>query len=112
MRRSVEIRHDGDVIIFDLKGKFDRDLGMEDDLTRFMEAGKRKFLLNISKAKLLSNGCTGQIVSCFLKARKRKAEFKLLMPLKHHERYHLKIIPAEVVPEIFDNEQVALESFA
>ena len=108
------VRHEGDVVIVDLKGDLVADDGDEvlcEAVAGLIAAGSRKIVLNLARVDRMDSSGVGALVAGWKLAHQHGAAVKLLRPgdrVKH--TLHLsQILP---LVEVFEDEQDALKSFA
>ncbi len=101
-----------DVVIFDLSGRItigDGTLILREQLKKHLEAGDRKFLLNLTNCDYIDSSGLGELVTSFTTVRNASGELKLLNLTK---RVHdlLQITKLLTVFESFNDETEALKS--
>lgn len=108
------VRHEGGVVIVDLKGDLvaeDGDEVLREVVGELIAAGSRRILLNLARVNRMDSSGVGGLVASWKLAHQYGAAVKLLRPgdrVKH--TLHLsQILP---LVEVFEDEQEALKSFA
>lgn len=101
-----------DVVIFDLSGRItigDGTIILRDHLKKHLEAGDRKFLLNLTNCDYIDSSGLGELVTSFTTVRNANGDLKLLNLTK---RVHdlLQITKLLTVFESFNDEAEALKS--
>jgi anti-sigma B factor antagonist len=102
------------VTILDLSGKLTigrGDVKLRESLVGALEGGARKLLINIDGVKTIDSSGLGELIRCKVTAASEEAEVKLLhVNLK--ARKLLTMASLVGVFEMFDDEEMAVESFA
>ena len=106
-------RQVGDVIILDLHGKIligEGDDALRDAVTRLVDSGKTKILLNLADVPYVDSAGLGEIVRCYTTVSRKDGKLKLLNLTK---RIHdlLSITKLLTVFETYENEEDAVKSF-
>ena len=86
MGNQISVRHIDNVAIIDLVGKFVDTLPIRDAITVLLDNGALNIIANLEKAKLIGNGTTGDLVSCFVSVKRNGGVFKILNP-DENEKY-------------------------
>jgi anti-anti-sigma factor len=111
---TATVRQAGDVTIVDLNGKFtisDAPGLIRGTVAGALESGTRNILLNLARVTYMDSAAgIGELVSSYSSAIKLGARFKLTNP-DRHIHYILHLLRLDTVLEIFDDENVAIESF-
>jgi len=114
--QSMEItkRTKGDVAILDLSGKLTigrGDVKLREDLVAELDSGSRKLIINLDGVKTIDSSGLGELIRCKVTAAANEADVKLLnVNLK--ARKLLTMARLVGVFEMFDNEEMAVQSFA
>ena len=112
MSMSVNIRRLDDVAILDLGGRItigEGTLILRDHIQKRLNAGDRKFLLNLADVDYIDSSGLGELVTSFTTVRNQSGQLKLLN-LTRRVRDLLQITKLLTVFETFDNETEALKS--
>jgi anti-sigma B factor antagonist len=111
---EVTRRESGDVVILDLDGKLT--IGQGDVVLRGafvdeLDLGRRKLIVNLNDVKVIDSSGLGELIRCKVTAAEKDAEVKLLHP---NLKARKLITMAQLVGvfEMFDDEEMALASFA
>lgn len=111
---KVATRTVGDVAILDLDGKLTigvGDVALRAALLAALDAGRSKLIVNLDQARSIDSSGLGELIRCKATAASRSAEVKLLHAnLK--ARKLLTMASLVGVFEMFDDEQLAVESFS
>jgi anti-sigma B factor antagonist len=110
MRPQVLVRYVDNVAILDLAGRFVDTLSISDTVKGLIDKGALNLLVNLEKAKLIGNGTTGELVSCWVTAKKSGGTLKVLNPDKD-EKHWLEVGKLDTVLDIYYDEQSAVLSF-
>jgi anti-anti-sigma regulatory factor len=110
MRTQVSVRQVDNVVILDLEGRFVDTLSIRDTIKGLLDKGVLNILVNLGKAKLIGNGTTGELISCFVTVNENGGVFKVLNPDKDEKRW-LEVGMLDKVFDIYYDEQLALSSF-
>ena len=103
-----------DVVILDLHGKIligEGDDALRDAVTRVVDAGKTKILLNLADVPYVDSAGLGEIVRCYTTVSRKGGRLKLLNLTKKIQDL-LAITKLLTVFETFDTEPEALKSFS
>jgi anti-sigma B factor antagonist len=106
-------RQVGDVIILDLHGKIligEGDDALRDAVTKLVDSGKTKLLLNLAEVPYVDSAGLGEIVRCYTTVSKKGGKLKLLNLTKKIQDL-LSITKLLTVFETFENESEAVKSF-
>jgi anti-sigma B factor antagonist len=106
-------RQVGDVIILDLHGKIligEGDDALRDAVTKLIDGGKTKLLLNLADVPYVDSAGLGEIVRCYTTVSKKGGKLKLLNLTKKIQDL-LSITKLLTVFETFENESEAVKSF-
>ena len=104
----------GDVTIFDLDGKLTigkGDVVLRDALVEEMTNGSKKVLINLDKVSTIDSSGLGELIRCKVTSKSNDAEIKLLH-VNIKARKLLTMAQLVGVFEMFDDESLAMESFA
>jgi anti-anti-sigma regulatory factor len=110
MRTQVSVRQVDNVVILDLEGRFVDTLSIRDTIKGLLDKGALNILVNLGKARLIGNGTTGELISCFVTVKENGGVFKVLNPDEDEKRW-LKVGMLDKVFDIYYDEQLALSSF-
>lgn len=101
-----------DVVILDLSGRItigEGTLILRDGIRKLLDAGDRKFLLNLSDCDYIDSSGLGELVTAFTTVRNMGGDFKLLNLTKRVQDL-LQITKLLTVFESYNNETEALKS--
>ena len=110
MGTKVLVRHIDNVAILDLAGRFVDKLSIHGIIKDLLDKGTLNILVNLEEAKLIGNGTTGELVSCWAAVKKSGGVLKILNPDKDEKRW-LEVGKLDQVFDIYYDEQLALFSF-
>ena len=112
MSMVINTRRLDDVAILDLSGRItigEGTLMLRDHIKKSLDAGERKFLLNLSDVDYIDSSGLGELVTSFTTVRNQRGQLKLLnLTRRVHDL--LQITKLLTVFETFDNETEALKS--
>ncbi len=111
---EVTKRSVGDVTILDLDGKLTigkGDVVLRDALVGELEKGEKKILLNLGAITTIDSSGLGELIRSKVTASSHQAEIKLVN-VNIKARKLLTMAQLVGVFELFDNESLAVESFA
>jgi anti-sigma B factor antagonist len=103
-----------DVTILDLHGKIligEGDDALRDAVTRVVDSGRTKILLNLADVPYVDSAGLGEIVRCYTTVSRKNGRLKLLN-LTKKIRDLLSITKLLTVFEAFENEDEAVKSFS
>ena len=106
-------RQVGDVIILDIQGKIligEGDDALREAVTRLVEGGKRKILLNLADVPYVDSAGLGEIVRCYTTVSKQGGRLKLINLTKKIQDL-LSITKLLTVFETYDSEDEGVRSF-
>ena len=112
MSMSLRPRRLDDVVVLDLSGRItigEGTLIVRDTIHKLLEAGERKFLLNLSDCNYIDSSGLGELVTSFTTVRNLGGQFKLLNLTKRVQDL-LQITKLLTVFESYNNETEALKS--
>ncbi len=112
MSMTLTTRRLDDVAILDLSGRItigEGTLIVRSQIEKLLEAGQRKFLLNLADVDYIDSSGLGELVTSFTTVRNRGGELKLLN-LTRRVRDLLQITKLLTVFEAFDSETEALKT--
>jgi anti-sigma B factor antagonist len=112
MSMVLHARRLDDVIILDLSGRITMGEGtkiLREHIQRLLEAGDRKFLLNLADVDYIDSSGLGELVTSFTTVRNQEGQLKLLNLTKRVQDL-LQITKLLTVFETFDSEAEALKS--
>jgi anti-sigma B factor antagonist len=101
-----------DVVILDLSGRITMGEGtliLRDHILKLLNAGERKFLLNLADVNYIDSSGLGELVTSFTTVRNQNGQLKLLN-LTRRVQDLLQITKLLTVFESFDSEPEALKS--
>ncbi len=110
MGTQVSVRPVDNIVILDLEGRFVDTLSIRDIIKGLLDKGTLNILVNLGKAKLIGNGTTAELLSCFVTVKKNGGMFKVLNPDEDEKRW-LEVGKLDKVFDIYYDEQLALSSF-
>ena len=103
-----------DVTILDLHGKIligEGDDALRDAVTKLVDGGKSKILLNLADVPYVDSAGLGEIVRCYTTVSKKGGKLKLLNLTKKIQDL-LSITKLLTVFETFESEPEAIKSFS
>jgi anti-sigma B factor antagonist len=106
-------REVGGVTILDLKGKIligEGDDALRDAVTRLVDSGKTKILLNLGEVPYVDSAGLGEIVRCYTTVSRKGGRLKLINLTKKIQDL-LAITKLLTVFETYDTEQEGVQSF-
>ena len=106
-------REVGDATILDIKGKIligEGDDALRDAVTRVVESGKTKILLNLAEVPYVDSAGLGEIVRCYTTVSRKGGRLKLINLTKKIQDL-LAITKLLTVFETYDHEDEAVKSF-
>lgn len=112
MNMLLKLRRFDDVVIFDLSGRITMGEGtvtVRDNLQKLLDAGDRKFLVNLADVDYIDSAGLGELVIAFTTVRKVNGQVKLLH-LTTRVRDLLQITKLLTVFESYDREVEAIKS--
>jgi anti-sigma B factor antagonist len=110
----IEQRQSAGVLVLQLHGRLVAEEGaplFKDHVTAALDSGSRDLLVDLSDVPYMDSGGVGVLVAMFTRTGRRGGRFKLLCPTPRTCRV-LEITGLLQVFEVFDDEAVALHSFA
>jgi|SRR5215216_5535694 anti-sigma B factor antagonist len=110
---NIKERQTGDVTILDLSGKVtigEGSVQLREAVSRLLEAGKKKILLNLGDVSYVDSSGIGELVSSYTTTSNRGGHLKLLNLTKKIQDL-LMITKLLTVFETHDDEQKAVASF-
>ena len=110
MRPQVSVRYVDNVAILDLAGRFVDTLSISDTVKGLIDKSALNILVNLEKATLIGNGTTGELVFCWVTAKKSGGTLKILNPDKDEKNW-LEVCKLDTVLDIYYDEQSAVLSF-
>ena len=111
---QIEERTVGSVTILDLKGKItlgEGDEALRDRISRLLQAGNKKILLNLEGVPYIDSAGLGEVVRTYTTVSRQGGQLKLVNLTKRITDL-LMITKLLTVFETFDAEQDALKSFS
>jgi anti-sigma B factor antagonist len=112
MSMILNARRLDDVVIMDLSGRITIGEGtriIREQIKKLLEAGDRKFLLNLSDVDYIDSSGLGELVTAFTTVRNQGGQLKLLN-LTRRVQDLLQITKLLTVFEAFDSESEALKT--
>ena len=112
MSMVLKPRRLDDVVILDLSGRITIGEGtiiLRDNIRRFLNAGDRKFLLNLGDVGYIDSSGLGELVTAFTAVRNHEGQLKLLN-LTRRVQDLLQITKLLTVFETFNSETEAIKS--
>src|SRR6476619_3756664 len=106
-------RQVGDVAILDLHGKIligEGDDALRDAVTKLVDSGKTKILLNLAEVPYVDSAGLGEIVRCYTTVSRKGGRLKLVN-LTTKIRDLLSITKLLTVFETYDSEEQGVKSF-
>jgi anti-sigma B factor antagonist len=106
-------RQSGDVVILDLHGKIligEGEDALRDAVSRLVESGKKKILLNLAEVPYVDSAGLGEIVRCYTTVSRQSGHLKLINLTKKIKDL-LSITKLLTVFETYDAEEDAVKSF-
>jgi anti-sigma B factor antagonist len=106
-------RQVGDVIVLDLHGKIligEGDDALRDAVSKLVEAGKKKILLNLADVPYVDSAGLGEIVRCYTTVSRKGGKLKLINLTKKIQDL-LSITKLLTVFETYDSEADGVKSF-
>ncbi len=103
----------GDVVILDLHGKIligEGDDALRDAVTRLVDSGKTKILLNLADVPYVDSAGLGEIVRCYTTVSRKGGRLKLINLTKKIQDL-LSITKLLTIFDTFDSEADAVRSF-
>src|SRR5690349_15217491 len=112
MSLVLKARRLDDVIILDLSGRItigEGTLVLRDHIKKLLDAGHRKFLLNLADVDYIDSSGLGELVTAFTAVRNYEGQLKLLnLTRRVHDL--LQITKLLTVFDVFNNETEALKT--
>jgi len=112
MSMVLNARRLDDVVILDLSGRITMGEGtliIRENIQKLLNAGDRKFLLNLADVDYIDSSGLGELVTSFTTVRNQSGQLKLLN-LTRRVQDLLQITKLLTVFEAFDDETEALKS--
>jgi anti-sigma B factor antagonist len=106
-------RNVGDVTVLDLHGKImigEGDDALRDAVTKLVDGGKTKIILNLAEVPYVDSAGLGEIVRCYTTVSRKGGRLKLLNLTKKIKDL-LAITKLLTVFETYESEQEAVASF-
>jgi len=106
-------RQVGDVVVLDLHGKIligEGDDALRDGVTRLVDSGKTKIILNLADVPYVDSAGLGEIVRCYTTVSRKGGRLKLLNLTKKIKDL-LAITKLLTVFETYETEDEAVRSF-
>src|SRR6058998_2157669 len=112
MSMVLNARRLDDIVILDLSGRItigEGTLIIRDHILKLLNAGDRKFLLNLTDVDYIDSSGLGELVTSFTTVRNQGGQLKLLNLTKRVQDL-LQITKLLTVFEVFNNEAAALKT--
>jgi anti-sigma B factor antagonist len=112
MNMLLKSRRLDDVVILDLSGRITMGEGtvtVRDNLQKLLEAGDRKFIVNLADVDYIDSAGLGELVTAFTTVRNHNGQLKLLS-LTKRVRDLLQITKLLTVFDSYDSETEAIKS--
>lgn len=113
MQLEIRERNIGEVVILEMFGKItigEGSVQLRDSVSRLLDAGRNKIILNLSGVTYMDSSGIGELVSRYTTTKNAGGRLKLLnLPKKIKDL--LMITKLLTVFEIYEDEQAALDSF-
>src|SRR5215813_5307300 len=112
MSMVLNVRRLDDVVILDLSGRITMGEGtlmVRDQIQKLLNAGDRKFLLNLADVDYIDSSGLGELVTSFTTVRNHNGQLKLLNLTKRVQDL-LQITKLLTVFEVFNSEAEALKT--
>ena len=113
--RLMSIREVGNVTIVDLSGRLvfgEETMALRETVTKTLEQGKKNILLNMEDVSFIDSTGVGQLISCYVTAKNRTANLKLLYGPKKIVRDVLHMTQLDTILPSFNDEKTAVSSFS
>ena len=113
MSMTISQRQLDDVIMLDLAGRITIGEGtiiLRERIQKMLNAGDKKFLLNLADVDYIDSSGLGELVSTFTRVKNQEGELKLLA-LTHRVRDLMQITKLLTVFDVYDDETEAIKSF-
>jgi len=110
---NISERAAGDITILDIDGRImfgDGEEGFRDAVTRLIESGRVKLVINMAEVPYIDSAGISQLVRTFVTAGKKGGRMKLLH-LTKRVRELLNITRLLTIWEAFESEEEAVRSF-
>jgi anti-sigma B factor antagonist len=111
---KIEERKVGDVVVLDLHGKIligEGDDALRDAVTKLVDGGATKLLLNLGDVPYVDSAGLGEIVRCYTTVSRKGGSLKLINLTKKIEDL-LSITKLLTVFEVYESEDEGVKSFA
>lgn len=111
---KIEERKVGGVVVLDLHGKIligEGDDALRDAVTKLVDGGATKLLLNLGDVPYVDSAGLGEIVRCYTTVSRKGGSLKLINLTKKIEDL-LSITKLLTVFEVYESEDEAVKSFA
>lgn len=112
MAFSVSTRSLGDVVVLDMSGHLDAGepvLLLRNTLRRFLDGGRRKFVLNLADVPYIDSSGLGELVRIYASVRNREGQVNLLS-LTKSAKNQLQVTKLVTVFDTFDEEVDAVRA--
>ena len=112
---EIEVRKVGQVNVLDLRGNFirgDGDVKLRARFQELLDAGERRFLLNLRDVPFLDSAAVGETVACVRKTRELEGQIKLLVVGQSKVDDMLRLSALDRILDLHDDEGQALDGFA
>ena len=111
---EINAREKGDIVIFDIEGEIRRsdisDITLHQLVKNQLDSGKRNILLNFQNVEFIDSFGVGEILASYISTNNLGGKLKIA---KISKKLYLvfQVTMLTKVLEIFDDEEVALDSF-
>ena len=113
MNMTINQRRLDDVVALDLAGRITIGEGsvmLRQRIQKMLNAGDKKFLLNLADVDYIDSSGLGELVSSFTKVKNQEGELKILA-LTRRVRDLMQITKLLTVFDVYDDEAEAIKSF-
>jgi anti-anti-sigma factor len=111
----IEIEKVGQVSVLRVKDRLVRgtgDVELRAQVTRLLEEGERRFLLDLRTVPYMDSAAVGETVACAKRAHERNGKIKLLVEAKGKIDDMLRLTSMDRVFDLLHDEREAIASFA
>ncbi len=113
MNMTINQRRLDDVVALDLAGRITIGEGsvmLRQRIQKMLNAGDKKFLLNLADVDYIDSSGLGELVSSFTRVKNQEGELKILA-LTRRVRDLMQITKLLTVFDVYDDEAEAIKSF-
>lgn len=110
----IERREQGDIVVFDVRGKVaigEGDVRLREAVREALDAGSRKIVLNLQGVTGMDSAGIGEVVAAHASAVRHGGHLKLVQ-LAPKVASLLQLTQLVGVLDVYDGEKAALEAFA